>query len=86
MTDSLTFHDIIGLIGAALFVVAYGGVQIEKLDPHKPPALLMNLIGAILIVWSLAYAFNLAAFLLETVWGLVSVYGLVKWALRRRRQ
>ena len=77
--------SILGLAGAALFLAAYGGVQIEKLDPLRPPALLMNLAGAILILISLAQDFNLAAFILEGVWGLIALFGLIKYAVRRRR-
>jgi hypothetical protein len=83
---SIDLFDALGLIGAALFVVAFAGMQIEKLDPHRPPALLMNLIGAVLILISLLHDFNLAAFVLETIWGLVATYGLVKYLLRRRRR
>jgi len=60
-------------------------VQAEKLDPHGPPALLMNLVGAILIIISLVHDFNLPAFVLESVWGLISAYGLAKWLIRRKK-
>jgi hypothetical protein len=82
---ALNLYDLIGLIGAALFVTAFAGVQFEKLNPHRPPALLMNFFGAILVLISLMHAFNLAAFVMETIWGLVAFYGLTKWLLRRRR-
>jgi hypothetical protein len=82
---ALDLYDILGLIGAALFLGAFGGVQFEKLDPHRPPALLMNLAGAALILISLVHDFNLAAFFLESVWGLISLYGLSKWLIRRRK-
>jgi hypothetical protein len=81
----IDLFDALGLAGAALFVFAFAGMQFEKLDPHQPPALLMNLIGAVLILVSLVHDFNLAAFVLETIWGLVAIYGLVKYMLRRRR-
>jgi hypothetical protein len=76
----LDIYDLLGLVGAALFVGAFGGVQAEKLDPHGPPALLMNLIGAVLILISLVHDFNLAAFVLESVWGVISFYGLARWS------
>ena len=82
----LDLYDILGLIGAAMFLAAYAGVQIEKLDPHAAPALLLNLGGAILILISLVHDFNLAAFLLEGAWGLISLYGLGKRVMRRRRR
>lgn len=84
MSFSLSLPDILGLLGATLFVVAFAGVQVERLDPHGAPALLMNLVGAVLVLISLAYDFNLPSFVLETVWGLVAAYGLIKLMRRRR--
>jgi hypothetical protein len=65
-------------------VAAFGGVQMEKLDPHGAPALLMNLAGAILVLISLIFAFNLASFALETVWASMATYGLIKLLMRRK--
>lgn len=84
MSLPLTIPNILGLIGAVLFVVAYAGMHLEKLDPHGVTALLMNLIGAVLVLISLAYDFNLPSFVLETIWGLVAAYGLIKLVRRRR--
>lgn len=84
MNHALNLYDLIGLVGAALFVGAYAGIQFGRLDPHRPPYLLMNLFGAILVLISLLFAFNLAAFVMETIWGLVAVYGLIRYVLRRR--
>ena len=81
---TLDLPNILGLIGAGLFVVAFGGVQVERLDPHGAPALLMNFVGAILVLISLAYDFNLPSFVLESIWGLVAAYGLIKLVRRRR--
>lgn len=77
-------YDALGLIGAALFVIAFAGMQLEKLDPHKPPALLMNLAGAVLILISLVHDFNLGSFVLETIWGLIAAFGLVRYFVRRK--
>ena len=48
------------------------------------PALLMNLIGAGLVLWSLYFSFNLSAVLMESTWGLVALYGLIRLALGKR--
>ena len=75
----------LGLIGAALFVIAFAGVQAEKMHAHGLPALAMNLVGAILILVSLAHDFNLPSFVLETVWGLIALYGLIRHVWGKRR-
>lgn len=80
----MTLPDVLGVIGVALMVAAYAGGQLGRLDMTRLPALLMNLVGAVLVLWSLAFKFNLSAFLMESVWALVAAYGLVKLALGRR--
>jgi hypothetical protein len=75
--------DIAGLLGALGILLAYAGVQMKKLDPHRPPALLLNLAGASLVLISLIEDFNLAALLLEIAWIIIAVHGLASLALRR---
>lgn len=75
--------DAAGLIGVLLILVAYAGVQFEKMEPRAAPALLLNFVGASLVLYSLAYAFNVAAVIMESVWALIALYGLVKLVLRR---
>jgi hypothetical protein len=76
--------DALGVVGVLLILVAYAGAQLERLEPREAPALLMNLVGACLILGSLAYKFNLSAALMEGAWALVALYGLVRLGLRRR--
>ncbi len=79
-------YDVTGLIGVLLMLVAYAGGQTGRLEPRQAPALCMNLAGAGLVLTSLSAHFNLAAFLMESVWGLVAIYGLVRLVLERRRR
>ena len=71
--------EVTGLLGAALILAAYAGVQLKKLDPHRPAALLLNLTGAALVLVSLYFEFNLAAALLEAAWVLIALWGLFAW-------
>lgn len=73
-----------GVIGAFLFLAAYAGAQTGHLNPQRLPALLLNLAGAVLVLLSMLEAFNLASFVLETAWGVIAIYGLVKLALNRK--
>jgi len=77
--------DALGVVGVLLILVAYAGAQTGRLEPREAPALVMNLVGACLILWSLAYDFNLSAVLMEGAWALVALYGLARLALRRGR-
>jgi len=76
--------DALGVVGVLMILVAYAGAQLEKLEPREAPALLLNLVGAGLILLSLYFKFNLSAVLMEGSWALVSLYGLIKLVLRRR--
>jgi hypothetical protein len=80
----VTLFDAAGLVGVALILCAYAGAQARWLDPLRPRSLLMNLVGASLIMVSMIRAFNLAAFTMEAAWAIVAIYGLVRYALTRR--
>jgi hypothetical protein len=76
--------DFVGNIGVALMVLAYLLLQAEKLRSSDLSYSLMNGVGALLVLISLIYRFNLSAFLVETFWLLISIYGLIKFATRPR--
>ena len=78
------WYDFGGNIGVALMVLGYLLLQAEKIRSSDLTYSLMNGIGALLVVVSLLYRFNLSAFLVEAFWFLISVYGLIKFALRPR--
>ncbi len=65
---------------------AYAGAQTGRLDPRHAPALMTNLVGAGLILWSLSFRFNLSAFLMEASWAAVAAFGLLRLLVRRWRR
>lgn len=77
-------HDILGTIGVVFIVVMYIMLQSEKISAERPAFSAFNALGAILILISLSYEFNLSAALIEGVWLIVSLYGLWKALYRRR--
>ena len=78
------WYDFAGNIGVALMVFGYLLLQAEKIRSSDLSYSLMNGIGALLVVVSLLYRFNLSAFLVEAFWFLISIYGLIKFAVRPR--
>jgi paired small multidrug resistance pump len=78
------WYDFAGNIGVALMVFAYLLLQAEKIRSRDLSYSLMNSAGAVLVVTSLLYRFNLSAFLFESFWFLVSVYGLIKFVTKPR--
>jgi hypothetical protein len=74
--------DVVGLIGSAIMVIAYGYSNMAKLLNFVLFNLL-NLVGALLLIWSLTVHFNLASMLLVVVWAAIALLGLGN-AVRRR--
>lgn len=82
----MTVPDLLGVVGVLLILVAYAGATTNRLDPTRAPALLLNLTGALLILLSLYFDFNLSAVLMEGAWALVAIIGLVRLALGSLRK
>ena len=74
----MSFHwfDLAGFLGVVLIIVAYLLLQLEKLPSSSPRYSLVNAAGALLIMISLVFAFNLSAFVVEAFWFLISLVGL----------
>lgn len=75
----MSLLDGLGIVGVLLILIAYAGVQAERLDARGLPALGMNLAGSLLILASLVFGtFNLSAALVEGAWALIALYGLAR--------
>jgi hypothetical protein len=79
----LSPFDWAGVVGVVLMLVAYAGAQLDRLDPTRAPALLMNLAGSSLVLLSLWRVFNLSAALMEAAWALIALFGLARLIRRR---
>ena len=79
----MTLPDWVGLAGAFLIVLAYFLLQTRKLDARSVAFSLVNGLGAAGILFSLWFEFNLAAFVIEFFWLVISAYGFFR-ALRAR--
>jgi|APLak6261687352_1056175.scaffolds.fasta_scaffold14841_2 hypothetical protein len=82
----MTVPDLFGVVGVLLILTAYAGATSGKLDARRAPALLLNLAGALLILLSLYFDFNLSAVLMEGAWALVALIGLARLALGALRK
>ena len=83
MTTHLTWFDLAGAIGVLMIVIAYLLLQLDKLPSSSPNYSLLNAAGALLIIVSLIFQFNLSAFIVEVFWFLISLLGLTKSLLSR---
>ncbi|MCH7510658.1 MAG: hypothetical protein IIB68_12620 [Proteobacteria bacterium] len=78
------WHDLLGNIGVVLILATYLLLQLEKLSATSLLYSATNGLGALLILVSLIYQFNLSAFIIEAFWLLISIYGIVRYFSRNR--
>jgi hypothetical protein len=80
MTPSLHLLDLIGLAGVVGYISAYFLVQIQHRSPVDPTVVLLNIAGAVCLLASLSASFNLASFLSQALWLVLTLAG---WWRRR---
>ncbi len=82
---TVLWHDLVGNLGVALIVLAFFLLQAGKMQAQGLWYSLCNLCGAILLLISLYYNFNLASVVIECFWITISLYGISNYLLRKRR-
>jgi hypothetical protein len=78
--------DIAGLVGVALILAGYAAATMGGLHPKSAASLLINFLGAGLILLSLTRKFNLSAAIVEAAWALIALVGLIRLGLGRLRR
>lgn len=77
------WYDVVGSIGVGIIILTYVALQIGRVKSESLIYSLLNAFGASLILISLVYSFNFAAFIVEFFWVLISIYGIAKYFLKR---
>lgn len=70
--------DVVGIIGVVLVLIAYYLLQANRLTASNTRYLQMNVIGSLLILFSLFFNWNTSAVLIEIMWFLISLWGMIK--------
>lgn len=78
------WYDILGTIGVGVIIIGYVLLQIERIRSEQVMYSLLNAVGALLILVSLYYSFNLPSFIVEFFWLLISIFGIGKYFRRRQ--
>ena len=84
--NSIHWYDWFGLIGVGLTLIAYFLLQAGRARGDGLPYQWMNALGAVGVLTSLVFAFNLSAFIMEFLWLIISVFGIVRGRRTRRAQ
>ncbi len=82
----MTAVDWLGVLGSFLIASAYFLVSSKTLEGDSVTFQLMNLVGALLILWSLYYRPNAGAIMIEVLWIGIAVYSLAKIFLGRSKR
>ncbi len=78
---SFRWYDVVGSLGVLLVLLSYLLLQLGRLRATGLAYSAANGLGALLILVSLSFDFNLPAFLIEAAWLLISLFGLARWFL-----
>lgn len=82
---TFAWYDILGTLGVGIIVLTYILLQLENIRSEQVLYSLLNAVGALLILISLYYSFNLPSFIVEFFWLLISLFGIAR-SLRRQPQ
>ncbi|MEE8119712.1 MAG: cyclic nucleotide-binding protein [Gammaproteobacteria bacterium] len=81
----MDFHDLVGIIGVILILAAYLLLQIGTVTVQSLWYSLANAIGAVLILFSLYFDFNLPSVIIELAWLAISLIGITRAFFDRSR-
>ena len=82
---TITLHNIIGIVGSFLIVITYLLLQLKKMQVSDARYSILNAMGAAGILYSLTVEFNFSAFLIESFWLAISLFGIFQ-SLKATRQ
>lgn len=86
MNETMSFSAEIGIIGGALFVIAFGLLNFGVIKSTSPVYQALNFLGAVAFVYTALRPFNIGLFITEAVWAIVAVYGLYKIFFRKKSE
>jgi len=73
------WYDFVGNIGVLTILTCYLLLNLGKMSSTDLRFSILNGLGALFILISLMYEFNLSAFLIEFFWLLISIVGGIRW-------
>ncbi len=79
------WHDVIGNLGVLLILITYLWLQLGRMSAESLRYSVANGAGAVLILISLVFDFNLSAFVMEAAWLVLSLYGIGRYYAAQRR-
>jgi paired small multidrug resistance pump len=82
---NLNWYDYVGFLGVGFVLSSYLALQAGKLAADSTLYQCANIVGSLLILVSLYYEPNKSSITIQIVWILISVFGLVRSYLARKK-
>ncbi len=82
---SFTLADLVGTVGALMVCAAYFMVSRRMVDPEGAAYHLVNLCGALMLLFSLWFRPNPGAILIEATWAVIALAALLRLIYGRSR-
>ncbi len=76
--------DPVGLVGVVFLLFAYFFLSTGRWISDSFSYQIYNLIGAVLILYSLCFHWNLSSFVIEIAWVAISIIGLIRIIMNRK--
>jgi len=77
--STVELHEIVGTVGVSLILLCYFLIQTGKMSAGNLPYSVINITGALMILYSLYFEFNFASVLIESFWVLISLIGVTRF-------
>ncbi len=78
--------DIVGLAGAIFYLIAYALLQLRILSVEDGRYTILNILGGVLLIYSLIWNFNLGSLISQVAWLIFTLIGYARFMLDRRRR
>lgn len=72
------WHQVVGVLGVVLIAGTYLALQLGRISSSELPFSSLNALGAILLIVSLCFDFNIGALIMECFWALISCLGIAR--------
>lgn len=72
------YYDIIGIFGVLIIILSYLLLQLGRLTINNIKFSILNIIGSVLILYSLLFNWNLPSVVIESFWIIISFIGIYR--------
>ena len=79
----MSIADFVGLIGVVAYLSAYGLLQLGMLKIEDLRYVMLNGVGALAILYSLMFSFNLSSFITQVAWLIFTIVGYIRSRSKR---